>query len=89
MVNMINLVRPHLPHPDPLLTPLQGIVTLLLHPQQLANFKSDPTLAAPFVEELSRYHTASAMATRRVAKVDITLNGQVFSPSAPTSWSLF
>ncbi|EEP81477.1 cytochrome P450 55A2 [Uncinocarpus reesii 1704] len=61
MVNMINL----------------GVVTLLEHPDQLEDLKRDPSLAKPFVEELCRYHTASALATRRVAKVDITLNGQL------------
>jgi nitric oxide reductase len=57
MVSMINL----------------GIVTLLQNPSQLADLKADPSLSPKFVEELCRYHTASAMATRRVAKVDITL----------------
>jgi len=33
-------------------------------------------LAPAFVEELCRYHTASALATRRVAKVDIFLGGK-------------
>ncbi|KAI1980386.1 hypothetical protein LOZ51_002127 [Ophidiomyces ophidiicola] len=61
MVNMINL----------------GVVTLLEHPDQLEDLKNHPSLAKPFVEELCRYHTASALATRRVAKVDITLNGQI------------
>ncbi|KAL2844083.1 cytochrome P450 55A2 [Aspergillus pseudoustus] len=61
MVNMINL----------------GVVTLLEHPSQLEGLRKDPSLAAPFVEELCRYHTASSFATRRVAKVDITLKGQI------------
>ncbi|KAF9456608.1 cytochrome P450 55A2 [Collybia nuda] len=61
MVNMINL----------------GVVTLLQHPKQLNEFKKDPSLAKGLVEELSRFHTASAMATRRVATVDIMLNGQL------------
>jgi nitric oxide reductase len=62
MVNMINL----------------GIVTLLQHPGQLALLKRDPSSLAPaFVEELCRYHTASGMALRRVAKVDIELGGKV------------
>ncbi|KAK2799833.1 hypothetical protein FQN50_008354 [Emmonsiellopsis sp. PD_5] len=60
LVNMINL----------------GVVTLLQHPDQLADLKADPSLAPLFVEELCRFQTASAMATRRVAKVDITLGGQ-------------
>ncbi|KAL1960857.1 hypothetical protein VTO42DRAFT_5840 [Malbranchea cinnamomea] len=61
LVNMINL----------------GVVTLLDHPDQLAELKANPSLAPAFVEELCRYHTASALATRRVAKVDITLGGQL------------
>ncbi|KAJ7592672.1 cytochrome P450 55A1 [Mycena floridula] len=61
MVSMINL----------------GIVTLFENPRQLADLKADPSLAKPFVEELCRFHTASSMATRRVAKVDITLGGKL------------
>ncbi|OBT60728.1 hypothetical protein VE03_09817 [Pseudogymnoascus sp. 23342-1-I1] len=61
MVNMINL----------------GIVTLFENPSQLADLKKAPSLAPIFVEELCRFHTASALATRRVAKVDITLGGKV------------
>lgn len=52
-------------------------MTLLQHPSQLDDLKADPSLAKAFVEELCRFHTASAMATRRVAKVDITLGGNV------------
>jgi fungal nitric oxide reductase len=54
-----------------------GVVTLLQNPAQLEMLKADPSLASPLVSELCRYHTGSAMATRRVAKVDITLNGLV------------
>lgn len=61
MVNMINL----------------GIVTLFENPSQLADLKKAPSLAPVFVSELCRFHTASALATRRVAKVDITLGGKV------------
>ena len=53
-----------------------GVVTLLQHPDQLRDLKADPTLSKVFVEELCRFHTASAMAMRRVAKVDITLGGR-------------
>lgn len=52
-------------------------MTLLENPAQLEDLKQNPSLAPAFVEELCRYHTASAFATRRVAKVDITLRGQV------------
>jgi len=55
-----------------------GVVTLLQHPDQLAELKSDPgKWAAPFVEELCRYHTASAMAMKRSAKEDIEIGGKL------------
>lgn len=54
-----------------------GVVELLRHPSQLALFKSDlETWAKPFVEELCRFHTASALATKRVAKVDVVYGGK-------------
>jgi len=57
---------------------MQGVVTLLQHPDQLAEFKADPKKWSPaFVDELCRYHTASAMAMRRVAKEDVEIGGQV------------
>jgi len=59
MVNMINL----------------GVVTLLKHPSDLEKLKADPSLSVDFVSELCRWHVASAMATRRVAKEDIELGG--------------
>lgn len=55
----------------------QGVVTLLQHPKQLAELKKDPSLAKGTVEELLRYHTASALATRRVAMQDVPLAGKV------------
>ncbi|KAK3997870.1 putative cytochrome P450 B-class [Cladorrhinum sp. PSN332] len=55
-----------------------GIVTLFQHPDQLAELKSDPTKwAGPFVEELCRYHTASAMAMKRTAKEDLEIGGKM------------
>ncbi|SPO06207.1 probable Cytochrome P450 55A3 [Cephalotrichum gorgonifer] len=60
MVNMIGL----------------GVVELLRHPDQLKKLIADPGLAPNFVEELCRYHTASALAMKRVAKEDIELGGQ-------------
>jgi nitric oxide reductase len=60
MVNMINL----------------GVVTLLQHPEQLEDLKKNPGLARKFVEELCRYHQASAMATRRVATCDVQYGGK-------------
>jgi nitric oxide reductase len=54
-----------------------GVVELLQHPDQLALFIEDPDKwTKPFVEELCRYHTASALATKRVAKEDIVLGGK-------------
>ncbi|OIW26840.1 cytochrome P450 [Coniochaeta ligniaria NRRL 30616] len=53
-----------------------GVVTLFQHPDQLAELKRNPSLAPAFVEELCRYHTASALAMRRTAKVDLELGGQ-------------
>ncbi|KAM7192404.1 Cytochrome P450 [Naviculisporaceae sp. PSN 640] len=53
-----------------------GIVTLFQHPEQLALFRSNPSShSANFVEELCRYHTASAMAMRRTAKEDLEIGG--------------
>ncbi|KJK87259.1 hypothetical protein H633G_08878 [Metarhizium anisopliae BRIP 53284] len=60
LVNMINL----------------GIVTLFQHPDQLDQLKSDPSRAGAFVKELCRYHTASALAMKRTAKVDVEIGGQ-------------
>lgn len=57
---------------------LLGVITLLQHPDQLQLLKSDPKKwASPFVEELCRFHTASALATKRVAKVDVMIGGKV------------
>ena len=55
----------------------QGVVELLQHPQQLEDMKKEPKLVEPMVEELLRYHTSSALATRRVADEDVELLGQV------------
>ena len=38
-----------------------GVLTLLQHPEQLKAFKQDPGLAPQVVNEISRYHTASAL----------------------------
>jgi len=69
MVNMINL----------------GVVTLLQHPDQLADLKKDSSLVTSFVEELCRFHQGSAMATRRVAKQDVQYGGKVHP--YPQRWS--
>jgi nitric oxide reductase len=55
-----------------------GVLTLLQHPKQLKLLKETPQKwAQPFVEELCRYHTASALATKRVAKEDVVYGGKV------------
>ncbi len=55
-----------------------GVVTLLQHPDQLEELKRDPEKwTAPFVEELCRYHTASALATKIVAKEDLMYGGKL------------
>jgi nitric oxide reductase len=48
-----------------------GVVTLHQHPEQLKELFRDPSLINNAVEELIRYHTASALATRRVALEDV------------------
>jgi hypothetical protein len=52
-------------------------VTFLQHPEQLQEMLTDPSLMPSAVEELLRYHTASALATRRVATQDVEVAGQV------------
>ncbi|KAL4886856.1 cytochrome P450 [Aspergillus karnatakaensis] len=54
-----------------------GVITLLDHPDQLSQLIENPSLSKSFVEELCRYHTTSSFATRRVAKVDIELGGNI------------
>ncbi|KID94108.1 cytochrome P450, partial [Metarhizium majus ARSEF 297] len=54
-----------------------GVVTLFQHPTQLAELTADPSLAPAFVEELCRYHTASAMAIKRTAITDIEIGGKL------------
>jgi nitric oxide reductase len=68
-------------------------VTLAQHPEQLAEMRADPAKWAPlFVEELCRYHTASAMAIKRTAKVDVEIGGKVIhckildSNDDPLTW---
>jgi nitric oxide reductase len=59
-----------------MLTTTQGVVTLAQNPSVLAELKADPSVARDFVEELCRYHTASAMAIKRVAKEDVEIGGK-------------
>lgn len=53
-----------------------GVLTLQQHPAQLDELKKDPSLAPKAVNEILRYHTASALNSRRVAKEDIKIGGQ-------------
>jgi cytochrome P450 len=54
-----------------------GTLTLLLHPDQLAELRDsdDPTLIASAVEELLRYLTITPSGRRRVALEDIKIGG--------------
>ncbi len=52
-------------------------MTLFQHPDQLAELKTNPSLAPAFVEELCRFHTGSALALKRTATVDVEIGGQV------------
>ncbi|KAF6825944.1 cytochrome p450 55a3 [Colletotrichum plurivorum] len=53
-----------------------GVIELMRNPAQLAELKTDPSLAPVFVEELCRFHTGSAMAMKRVAKEDVVIGGK-------------
>ncbi|KAH9886563.1 cytochrome P450 [Xylariomycetidae sp. FL2044] len=54
-----------------------GVLTLLRHPDQLADFRRDPDgLAGRVVSELTRYNTASALNSRRAVKEDLDLDSQ-------------
>ncbi|WP_433261233.1 cytochrome P450 [Actinosynnema sp. CS-041913] len=52
-----------------------GAVTLLEHPDQLAEFRADPDAVAPAVEELLRYQSIADSANIRVATADIEIAG--------------
>ena len=54
-----------------------GTMTLLQHPDQLEAFKREPEkLASRVVNEITRFHTASALNCRRVAKEDMRIGDQ-------------
>lgn len=54
-----------------------GVLTLLQHPDQLTEFKEQSEqLAGQVVNEISRYHTTSALNSRRAAKADLDLRDQ-------------
>lgn len=54
-----------------------GLVTLLQHPDQLAELKQTPSMAPKVVNELLRYHTTSALNSRRAVREDTEIGGQV------------
>lgn len=54
-----------------------SVLTLLQHPDQLALIKSDPSLIPAATEELLRHASVLHMGARRVALVDIDVNGTV------------
>ncbi|KAI2960279.1 hypothetical protein CBS147323_8008 [Aspergillus niger] len=53
-----------------------GVITLLQHQDQLEELKENPELAGRVVEEILRYHTPSALNSRRVTTTDLTLGGK-------------
>ncbi|KAL4808645.1 cytochrome P450 [Aspergillus unguis] len=52
-----------------------GVLSLLQHPDQLEILKKDPSAAEKVVEETLRYHTPSALNSRRVSVQDTKLGG--------------
>lgn len=54
-----------------------GILTLLQHPDQLKEIIETPELTKQAVEEILRYHTPSALNSRRVAIEDVEFGGKV------------
>jgi cytochrome P450 len=54
-----------------------GLLTLLCHPEQLAELLRDPALLPNAVEELLRYLTISQLVVLRVATEDIEIGGVV------------
>jgi cytochrome P450 len=54
-----------------------GVLTLLEHPDQLAELVNDPTIIQGAVEELLRYLSPSDLATSRVALADIEIGDVV------------
>lgn len=54
-----------------------GIVTLLQHPDQLASFLADPSLATALVDELVRYVSINHAGLPRAATADVEVGGQL------------
>ena len=54
-----------------------GTMTLLKHPDQLAELKRDPGLAPKVAEELLRYLAVADLATSRIATTDVEIGGEL------------
>ncbi|KAK8069902.1 cytochrome p450 55a3 [Apiospora phragmitis] len=55
-----------------------GVLTLLQHPAQLADVRRRPAaLAAQVVSEVTRFHTASGLNSRRAVREDVVIGGQI------------
>lgn len=52
-----------------------GVLTLLQHPDQLAQMRADPDIVPHAVEEILRYTTPLHIGARRVATADVDVNG--------------
>ncbi len=59
-----------------------GLLTLLLHPAQLAAVRDDPSLLAPAVEELLRYEGAIKTATWRFTRKPVDIGGTTIPAGA-------
>ncbi|KAL1581894.1 hypothetical protein WHR41_09339 [Cladosporium halotolerans] len=53
-----------------------GTLTLMQHPSQLVQFKKNPSMAAQIVNEITRYHTISALNSRRAATENMDIRGK-------------
>jgi cytochrome P450 len=56
-----------------------GVVALLTHPDQLARFKADPSLAGNVVEETLRYWGPAEVTLPRTAAEDVTIGETVIA----------
>lgn len=65
------------------LTRYQGVIELLRNPEQKKELLEKPELVPNFVNELCRYHTASAHAMKRVAKEEVEIGGKVSITQLP------
>ena len=54
-----------------------GTLALLLHPEELAKLKADPSLIKPAVEEFLRFDGPVETSTSRFAAEDLELHGQI------------